>query len=128
LKGAKEIGFAIVAMTLTLTSVYAPLAFFTGTIGELFIEFAVALAGSVLVSGVVALTLSPLMCAKSLQRNQHPLWPKIDEFLDRFTAYYAYVLRKFLLYKKSCLSVFLGAFGLIAVLSQMIPSETAPKE
>ena len=127
-KGAKEIGFAIVAMTLTLTSVYAPLAFITGTIGDLFIEFAVALAGSVLVSGIVALTLSPLMCAKSLQKNQHQLWPKIDEYLDQFTAYYAHALRKSLLYKKSCLSVFLSTFGLIVVLCQMIPSETAPKE
>ena len=62
LQGSKEIGFAIVAMTLTLTSVYAPLAFIQGPMGDLFIEFAVALAGSVLISGVVALTLSPLMC------------------------------------------------------------------
>jgi multidrug efflux pump len=128
IKGAKEIGFAIVAMTLTLTSVYAPLAFIKGTIGELFIEFAVALAGSVLVSGVVALTLSPYMCAKFLQNNHNPLFPKIDEFLDRFTAYYDNVLRGFLLYKKSCLLVFLVAFGLIFTLSQIIPSETAPKE
>lgn len=128
IKGAKEIGFAIVAMTLTLTSVYAPLAFIKGTIGELFIEFAVALAGSVLISGVVALTLSPFMCAKFLQNNHNPLFPKIDEFLDRFTAYYANVLRGFLIYKKSCLLVFLVAFGLIATLSQIIPSEPAPKE
>ncbi len=128
IKGAKEIGFAIVAMTLTLTSVYAPLAFITGTIGELFIEFAVALAGSVLISGVVALTLSPFMCAKLLQSNQSQLLPEIDEFLDRFTAYYANALRKFILYKKSCLLLFLGGFGLIALLLQIIPSQTAPKE
>ena len=128
IKGAKEIGFSILAMTLTLTSVYAPLAFIAGTIGELFIEFAVALAGSVLISGVVALTLSPLMCAQLLQSSHSHLFPKIDEFLDRFTAYYANTLRKFLLYKKSCLLVFLAAFGLIGLLFQIIPSETAPKE
>lgn len=128
IKGAKEIGFSIVAMTLTLTSVYAPLAFITGTIGELFIEFAVALAGSVLISGVVALTLSPLMCAEFLQSNHNHLFPKIDELLDRFTAYYASALRRFLLYKKSCLLVFVAAFGFIAVFFQIIPSETAPKE
>jgi multidrug efflux pump len=127
-KGAKEIGFAIVAMTLTLTSVYAPLAFITGAIGELFIEFAVALAGSVLVSGVVALTLSPLMCAQSLKKNQRHLWPKIDELLDQLTVSYARILGKFLFYKKSCLCVFLAAFSLIMALSQLIPSETAPKE
>ncbi|MEP7064323.1 MAG: efflux RND transporter permease subunit, partial [Betaproteobacteria bacterium] len=60
--GAREIGFAIVAMTLTLTSVFAPLAFATGRTGRLFIEFALTLAGAVLVSGFVALTLSPMMC------------------------------------------------------------------
>jgi multidrug efflux pump len=59
--GSKEIGFAIVAMTLTLTSVFAPLAFATGRTGRLFIEFALTLAGAVLVSGFVALTLSPMM-------------------------------------------------------------------
>jgi multidrug efflux pump len=63
-KGVKEIGFAVVAMTLTLTAVFAPLAFATGRTGRLFIEFALALAGAVLVSGFVALTLSPMMCSK----------------------------------------------------------------
>ncbi len=56
-KGIKEIGFAVVAMTLTLTAVFAPLAFATGRTGRLFIEFALTLAGAVLVSGFVALTL-----------------------------------------------------------------------
>ena len=61
LKGAREVGFAIVAMTLTLAAVYAPLAFTPGRTGRLFVEFALALAGAVLVSGFVALTLSPMM-------------------------------------------------------------------
>ena len=68
-KGIKEIGFAVVAMTLTLTAVYAPLAFATGRTGRLFIEFALALAGAVLVSGFVALTLSPMMCSKLLKHE-----------------------------------------------------------
>ena len=59
IKGAREIGFAIVAMTLTLVAVYAPLAFTPGRTGRLFVEFALALAGAVVVSGFVALTLSP---------------------------------------------------------------------
>ena len=79
-KGAREIGFAILAMTLTLASVYAPLAFMEGTAGHLFIEFAVALAGSVLISGIVALTLSPLMCAKLLT-TENNWFPKIDIYL-----------------------------------------------
>src|SRR5262249_577302 len=68
--GAREIGFAIVAMTLTLASVFAPLAFATGRTGRLFIEFALTLAGAVLVSGFVALTLSPMMCSLLLRHQE----------------------------------------------------------
>jgi len=66
-KGSKEIGFAVLAMTLTLVAVYAPIGFLTGTTGRLFTEFAWALAGAVLVSGFVALSLSPMMCSKMLR-------------------------------------------------------------
>ena len=69
LVGAQEIAFAVIAMTLTLAAVYAPLAFATGRTGRLFIEFALALAGAVLVSGFVALTLSPMMCSKLLRHE-----------------------------------------------------------
>ena len=57
-------------MTLTLAAVFAPLAFATGRTGRLFIEFALALAGAVLVSGFVALTLSPMMCSKLLRHQE----------------------------------------------------------
>ena len=67
--GAREIAFAVIAMTITLAAVYAPLAFQTGRTGRLFIEFALALAGAVLVSGFVALTLSPMMCSKLLKHE-----------------------------------------------------------
>ncbi|UXI68659.1 efflux RND transporter permease subunit [Tahibacter amnicola] len=69
LRGSKEIGFAIVAMTLTLAAVYVPLAFSTGRTGRLFIEFALTLAGAVLVSGFTALTLSPMMCSRLLRHT-----------------------------------------------------------
>ena len=65
-KGSSEIGFAIIAMTLTLSAVYLPFAFSTGRSGMLFIEFALTLAGAVLVSGFTALTLSPMMCSRLL--------------------------------------------------------------
>ena len=72
LQGSKEIGFAIIAMTLTLAAVYVPLAFSTGRTGKLFVEFALTLAGAVLVSGFTALTLSPMMCSKLLRHEtQH---------------------------------------------------------
>jgi multidrug efflux pump len=78
IKGAKEIGFAIVAMSLTLAAVFAPLAFTPGRTGKLFSEFALALAGAVLVSCLVALTLSPMMSSLLLRHNPNP------NFFDRF--------------------------------------------
>ena len=81
IKGAREIGFAIVAMTLTLAAVYAPLAFTPGRTGRLFAEFALALAGAVVVSGFVALTLSPMMCSKLLRHVDKP--SRFDRFMER---------------------------------------------
>jgi len=82
IKGAREIGFAIVAMTMTLVAVYAPLAFTPGRTGRLFVEFALALAGAVLVSGFVALTLSPMMCSLLLRHNPQPNW--FDRSMERW--------------------------------------------
>ncbi|WP_234262934.1 efflux RND transporter permease subunit [Hydrogenophaga sp. NFH-34] len=72
IQGGREIGFAVIAMTLTLAAVYAPLAFTPGRTGRLFAEFALALAGAVVVSGFVALTLSPMLCSKLLRHNPKP--------------------------------------------------------
>ena len=80
--GAREIGFAIVAMTLTLAAVYAPLAFTPGRTGRLFVEFALALAGAVVASGFVALTLSPMMCSLLLRHNPNPNW--FDRSMERW--------------------------------------------
>jgi multidrug efflux pump len=94
IKGAREIGFAIVAMTLTLAAVYAPLAFTPGRTGRLFAEFALALAGAVLVSGFVALTLSPMMCSKLLRhQDQRSRFDRVMERgLDGLTRGYERVL------------------------------------
>ncbi len=72
--GSKEIAFAVVSMTLTLAAVFAPLAFTPGRTGRLFAEFALVLAGSVIVSGFVALTLSPMMCSKLLKHSEKRNW------------------------------------------------------
>ena len=74
IRGAREVGFAIVAMTMTLVAVYAPLAFAPGRTGRLFTEFALALAGAVVVSGIVALTLSPMLSSVLLRHNPKPSW------------------------------------------------------
>ncbi|NCV63041.1 MAG: efflux RND transporter permease subunit, partial [Betaproteobacteria bacterium] len=94
IKGVREIGFAVVAMTLTLVAVFAPLAFTPGRTGRLFAEFALALAGAVLVSGVVALSLSPMMCSLLLKHNPKPgLFDRlVGRFLEGMTRVYGAVL------------------------------------
>ena len=81
IKGAREIGFAVVTMTATLVAVYAPLAFTPGRTGRLFVEFALALAGAVVVSGFVALTLTPMMCSQLLRHNPKP--NRFDRLMER---------------------------------------------
>ena len=81
IRGAREVGFAVIAMTLTLAAVYAPLAFTPGRTGRLFTEFALALAGAVLVSGFVALTLTPMLCSKLLRHNPSP--GRFDRGMER---------------------------------------------
>ncbi|WP_207477712.1 efflux RND transporter permease subunit [Arenibaculum pallidiluteum] len=94
LKGASEIGFAVVAMTITLAAVYAPLGFQTGRTGRLFTEFALTLAGAVIVSGFVALTLSPMMCSKLLRHQERHgiVYNLIEGFLNGLTAAYRRIL------------------------------------
>lgn len=99
IKGAREIGFAVITMTMTLVAVYAPLAFTPGRTGRLFVEFALALAGAVVVSGFVALTLTPMMCSKLLRHNPNPTWfdSHMERWLTALSNGYERVLRWVLL-------------------------------
>jgi multidrug efflux pump len=93
--GSREIVFAIIAMTLTLAAVYAPIAMTPGRTGRLFIEFALALAGAVLVSGFVALTLTPMMCSKLLRGHEKhgAIYNAIEWFLRGMIRGYRGTLR-----------------------------------
>ena len=71
-RGAKQIGFTIVSLTVSLVAVFIPLLFMTGVVGRLFNEFAVVLSTSVIVSGVISLTLTPMMCGRLLRREEQP--------------------------------------------------------
>ena len=130
LKGSKEIGFAIVAMTLTLVAVYVPLAFSTGRTGKLFIEFALTLAGAVLVSGFTALTLSPMMTSKLLrQERTHGRFFEMGEralgWLDRtYRRLLTGALNLRFVVVGAAALIFAGALGLLSLL----PRELAPQE
>lgn len=92
--GSREIGFAVVAMTLTLAAVYAPIGFMEGKTGRLFTEFAWTLAAAVIVSGFVALTLSPMMCSKLLSASERHgrIYTVIERFLTGVTIRYRQLL------------------------------------
>ncbi len=92
--GGREIGAPVIGMTLTLAAVYAPIGFLTGITGSLFREFAFTLAGAVLISGFLALTLSPMMCSKLLRRSdaESPLARTLDRLFDRVHTLYGRVL------------------------------------
>jgi multidrug efflux pump len=130
IQGAREIGFAVVAMTLTLTSVFAPLAFATGRTGRLFIEFALTLAGAVLVSGFVALTLSPMMCSLMLRHQERHSWiyNVIERGLDALTRGYRRLLTAALHARWLVFLMWLVIAGLGAVFFMLLKSELAPTE
>src|SRR5690606_4873215 len=130
LKGSREIAFAIVAMTITLAAVYAPIAFQTGRTGRLFIEFALTLAGAVLVSGFVALSLSPMMCSLLLRHDEHHgfFYRTIERGLDGLTRFYRRTLRAALTVRAAVILVMVLVAGFAGVIFTMLPSELAPIE
>ena len=128
--GAREIGFAIVAMTLTLASVFAPLAFATGRTGRLFIEFALTLAGAVLVSGFIALTLTPMMCSLLLKHQARHSWiyNRIETALAAMTNGYRRALTATLHARWLVVIVWLVVAGLGALFFSLLKSELSPTE
>lgn len=130
LQGSKEIGFAVIAMTLTLAAVYAPVAFTTGRIGRLFVEFALTLAGAVIVSGFVALTLSPMMCAKLLRHEEKhgKVYNWIERFLESMTSGYRRRLTWTLDRPKLIVGIFVVVAGVSGVLFATMKQELSPIE
>ncbi|MBP7573133.1 MAG: efflux RND transporter permease subunit, partial [Rhodoferax sp.] len=130
IKGAREVGFAIVAMTMTLVAVYAPLAFAPGRTGRLFTEFALALAGAVVVSGLVALTLSPMLSSVLLRHNPKP--SRFDRVMEAVlvavTRGYGHVLSWTLKHRWLVLLVMVGS-GVVSYWAQAdIKRELSPIE
>ncbi len=128
--GSKEIGFAVLAMTLTLAAVYAPVGFMGGTTGKLFTEFAWTLAGAVLVSGFVALSLTPMMCSKLLyhQKRHSAPYRVIESLLLGVTALYRRLLTAGLRLRWLMVAAGVAVFAAGVPLYQQLPEELAPTE
>lgn len=127
--GARELWLPIIAMTTTLMAVYAPIGFMGGLVGSLFIEFAFTLAAAVLISGVVALTLSPMLCAKVFKSNRHSWFEKmVEKGFELLTKLYGACLSRALNFVS--VIVFFGIAVLVCIyfLFQMSQKELAPSE
>jgi multidrug efflux pump len=129
-KGMREISFAVVAMTITLAAVFVPLAFAPGRTGRLFIEFALALAGAVVVSGFVALTLSPMMSSRLLRHepSHGKLYRGIEVFLNSINRGYSKALAFNLRHRWIVLVAMVALLGACWLLVTTIKRELAPQE
>ena len=130
--GSKEIAFAVIAMSLTLTAVFAPLGFMTGNTGRLFTEFALTVAAAVAVSGMVALTLTPMMCSRILQehgKERHGrLYQAMERFFHGINAAYRRALGVVLKAWWAVIVVFALVVMSAALLYQSLKSELSPLE
>jgi len=128
--GTREIAVPVISMTITLAAVYAPIALMGGITGSLFTEFALTLAGAVFVSGIVALTLSPMMCSKMLKINHKPnrFERTVDSVLTGLTNKYSRTLNILMLRRPAVIIFALLVFASLPMLFKYIPSELAPSE
>ena len=132
IKGAREITGPVVSMTITLAAVYAPIGFVSGLTGALFREFAFALAGSVVVSGIIALTLSPMMCSKLLRppppQGTFSFARLLDRVFDNFRRIYTWCLVHSLNFRPLTVLVLVGVLVLTGIMFMTTPKELAPEE
>ena len=130
IEGSKEITFAVIAMTLTLAAVYAPVGFAEGRTGKLFLEFALTLAGTVVVSGFVALTLTPMLCSKLLRHETRETrlqrWLRLR--LDEIDAGYKDMLTRALARRRIILGIAFGVALSCGGLFMLLQQELAPFE
>jgi hydrophobe/amphiphile efflux-1 (HAE1) family protein len=128
--GAREIAVPVISMTITLAAVYAPIGFVSGLTGSLFREFAFTLAGAVIVSGVIALTLSPMMCSKLLtaELSSGGFVKFLDRTFDRLKHRYQRRLSSTLNYRPVTLLVLVGVIAATVLMYATAQQELAPEE
>ena len=132
LKGAGQIGFTIVSLTVSLIAVLIPLLFMGDVVGRLFREFAVTLATTIVISAVVSLTLTPMMCSRILRHNpeaqQGRFYRASERVFDRLIAFYGRTLSYVLRYQTITLFVALGTLVLTVILYIIIPKGFFPTQ
>jgi multidrug efflux pump len=131
-RGMKEIYFAVISTTITLAAVFLPVMFLEGLVGRLFREFALVVAGAVLISAFLALTLSPMMCSRMLTRQRHLqtnwLTEKTEPFFLELNRMYRYSLHGFMRRRWLVFPLFAAVLALILLTGRSLHSELAPFE
>ena len=130
LKGSKQIGFTIISLTISLIAVLIPLLFMSDVVGRLFHEFAITLAVSILISAVVSLTLTPMLCAKLLKHTPEESHSRVYQATGRFfentIALYGRALTWVLDHRRLVMLVFVGTLVLTTVLYVVVPKGFFP--
>ena len=135
LKGAKQIGFTVVSLSVSLIAVFIPLLFMTGIVGRLFREFAITLSVAVGVSAFVSLTLTPMMCAKLLrpesedeQEHRGEFYRRTEEYWTRFRNWYERGLRWVLAHQRFVLNVAIVTLVATILLYILVPKGLLPQQ
>ena len=130
LLGSKEIYFAIISTTITLISVFFPIVFLQGITGRLFREFSIVMAGAVLISAFLALSLTPMVSTKLLKHEKKHSWffRKTERFFDNLNAAYRRSLESFLNHRRWVILILAVSITVVVALWLTIPAEMAPLE
>ena len=135
LKGAKQIGFTVISLSVSLVAVFIPLLFMTGIVGRLFREFAITLSVAVGVSAFVSLTLTPMMCAKLLEaeseaerEHRGKFYQRTEEYWERFRGWYEYGLRWVLAHQRFVLNVAIITLVATIFLYIIVPKGLLPQQ
>ncbi|MDX1408765.1 MAG: efflux RND transporter permease subunit, partial [Saprospiraceae bacterium] len=130
LAGTKEIFFAVIATTIALVAVFMPVVFLQGLTGRLFREFGVVLAGAVVISSFVALTMTPMLSSRLLKSKQKHSWfyNVTEPFFVRLNKAYNWSLEQFMQFRWVAFVIIIGSGFMIYFLFNLLPSELAPRE
>ena len=130
IKGAREIGFTIVSMTISLVAVFIPVLFMRGIVGRLLHEFAVTICVAILVSGLVSLTLTPMLCSRYIKRvepgSHGRLFQAFERFFAALLAAYERTLRLAMAHPRMVLASFVATLALTGLLFASVPREFLP--
>jgi hydrophobic/amphiphilic exporter-1 (mainly G- bacteria), HAE1 family len=129
LEGGNEIGFTVLSMTLSLAAVFIPILFMSGIVGRLFHEFAVVIMSAIIISGIVSLSLTPMMCSRFLRppsEHHNLLFRATEKMFDAWRDLYAWTLRGVIRFKFAMLLVAVGTLVATVYLYRLVPTGFIP--